>query len=680
MRLFPGLQHFFATLLLSLLVSTACVAQRSYLLTDTAIVHRLDTHVEVFIESAEDITIDQITKPEFQNRFTPNTGNLTFGYLKSAIWLKLNIRKVSPLTQWYLDIPAPFLEYVDFYQLDSLNTWHRSSSGYYRKHSEREFSHTGHVLPLKFQDDSVSTVYVRIAGLSPKTFPLYAIEEDRFIARTRIEDLGYGIFFGILIVMFFYNLFIYFSLRQRNYLYYCCTIVCTFLLLSAISGYGGKFLWPEKPVLNYYNGKLSLELLIIFLAVFTIRFLEVKTYSKVLYYLLSGMIPLSALAFIMVSTNIFHFAGNSLVLLATLLFMATGIVVRIKGNKTATYFIAAWTIYLFGGLLVALRNSGLLDYSFWTTHFVEIGAVLETTIIGFALGDQYRRYKREKEDAQMLALRIQQEATSKLELKVKERTEELSKANEHLQLTLETNKLQTEIIEHNNAELDSFFYRISHDLKGPISSALGLTLLAQLDVKDKLALEYFEKQQTQLERLSKIIKGLVKLTKLNDAELQTKMIDFDRMISECILSFNSFANFQKVSFRKEIDPGIEFYSEWTLLNGILQNLIENSIKYACENDPYVRIIIRQDAGWITMHVEDNGQGIPAEHQERIFEMFFRATENENGSGLGLYILKRSVDRLKGTIDIKSEVGVGSTFTVRLPSMKNMPQEMCGSLS
>ena len=646
---------------------TPCSAQ--YLLTDTTIVHRLDSHVKVFIDSSNNVTFDQILRPELQRSFRTSTGNLTFGYLKSPIWLELQTRTNSLHTTWYLEIPAPFLEYVDFYQRDSLNNWRHSVSGYYRRHSEREVSHTGHVLPIKFEENSISTVYIRIGGTSPKTFPLYAIEEDKFIAKTRMEDLGYGIFFGILIVMFFYNLFIYLTLRQRNYLYYCCTIVCTFLLLSSISGYGGKFLWPETPTLNYYYGKLSLEVLIIFLTIFTIRFLELRTYSRLLYYLLMAMIPLSVIAFVMVMTQLFPFAGNSLVLVATLLFMATGIVVRIQGNKTATYFIAAWTIYLFGGMLIALRNSGLLDFNFWTTHFVEIGAVLETTILGFALGAQYRQYKKEKEEAQMLALKIQQEATSKLELKVKERTEELSKANEHLQLTLETNKLQTEIIEHKNAELDSFFYRISHDLKGPISSALGVTMLAQLDVKDKVALEYFQKQQTQLERLSKIIKGLVKLTKLNDEDLQIKLIDLDRMISECILSFNSFANFHKVKFRRDIDPDIEFYSEWTLLNGIIQNLIENSIKYASEEDPYVHIRVRRESEWIVIEVEDNGQGIPAEHQDRIFEMFFRATENEGGTGLGLYILKRSVDRLKGTIEIKSEVGVGSTFSVRLPSMR-----------
>ena len=468
--------------------------------------------------------------------------------------------------------------------------------------------------------------------------------------------------------MFFYNLFIYLTLQQKNYLLYICTIVCTFLIFSSASGYAGKFFWPETPIMNFYAGRLSLGALAIFLSVFTIRFLEVKEYSKIMYYALLSLIPLAILAMILVVTKTLSSAGNNLISLSTVLFMTTGIVCRVKGNKTANYFIAAWAIYLIGGLLLTLRNSAVFDFNFWTTHFVEIGAALETIIIAFALGDQYRRLKRENEEAQLMALRLQLEATEKLEIKVKERTEELSKANEELHATLETNKLQTKTIEDKNAELDAFFYRISHDLKGPISSLLGLSFLARIEIKDEQALEYIERQHQQVERLNNIIKGLMNLAKLNHLDLQKEKINFDKMIDECIGSLNGFSNFANMAFKKDIQPGVEFYSEWTLLNAILQNLIENAIKYSRDQSPYVLIVVRYESGRIIIEVKDNGQGIPSEQQSKIFEMFYRATQNASGTGLGLYILKRSVDRLKGTVDIKSEVGVGSTFTVKLPSL------------
>jgi signal transduction histidine kinase len=663
MFLFLGVRLPVATAFLLFSFSPAR-AQNPYPLSDISIIHRLDRDVAVFVDSTNAASIGQILSSRFQDQFHPSGENLTFGYLNSTIWLKVvtttNIRDA----QWYMEIPAPFLEYVDFYQLAADGQWSHVEAGYYRPHNIREHAHTGHVLSLVF-NAGMSTVFVKISGSSPKTFPLLVMEKEKFNEKVRHEDLGYGIFFGILIVMFFFNLFIFLTLQHANYLLYICTIVCTFLIFSSASGYAGKFLWPDVPMLNFYAGRMTLGVLTIFLAVFTIRFLEVRTYSTLMYYLLLSLVPLAVIATVLVATGTVSSAGNNLVSVSILLYMTTGIVCRLKGNKTANYFIAAWTIYMAGGLLLTLRNSGVLDFNFWTTHFVEIGAALETIIIAFALGDRYRRYKLEKEQAQAMALQIQQQATEELEVKVKERTEELSLAYAELNQTLETNKLQTQIIEHKNAELDAFFYRISHDLKGPISSLLGLSSLARIDIQDVRAQNYIERQHRQVERLNNIITGLIQLTKLNDSDLLTQKIDFEKMIDDCILSFNGFPNFRNITFRKDIQP-VEFFSEWTLLNAIFQNLIENAIKYSRETAPFVSIRVREENGCIAISVEDNGQGIPHEHQPRIFEMFYRASQHAQGTGLGLYILKRSVDRLKGDIEVQSTPGAGTTFLVRLP--------------
>ena len=138
------------------------------------------------------------------------------------------------------------------------------------------------------------------------------------------------------------------------------------------------------------------------------------------------------------------------------------------------------------------------------------------------------------------------------------------------------------------------------------------------------------------------------------------------MVDECITSFNSLPNFEAISFKKEIQSDFEYYSEWSLLTAIMQNLLENAIKYSNKNSPFVVVRVFSNMGQLCIEVEDNGQGILPEHQPKIFEMFFRATKNATGTGLGLYILKRSVDRLNGTVSLKSEVGKGSTFTVKLP--------------
>ncbi|HEY0744226.1 MAG TPA: sensor histidine kinase [Chryseosolibacter sp.] len=648
------------------LCSFRSIGQPVYFLSDSSVTHRIDNVVSFLVDSANTATIREVSSSDFTTKFHASHGNLRFGYLKPNLWLKIQIKTATPSTHWLLEIPAPYLEYVDFYQGMPNGSWHHSRAGYYVKQSSRVKSHTNHLVPLRFLPDSATTVYIKIAGRSPKTFPIFIVEETQLNAKTRYEDIGYGLFFGILLVMFFYNLLLFVTLKQTNYLLYICTIVCTFLIFAAASGYGGKFLWPETPEMNFYAGRLTLGIMIIFLSIFTIRFLEVKKYSDTLYYLLASLVPLGIIAFMLVVTETLSSAGNNLVTLSTVLFLITGIYCRIKGNKTATYFIAAWTFYLIGGLLLTLRNSGVLDYTFWTTHFVEIGAALETTIIAFALGDRYRRYKQEKEEIQLLALKVQQEATERLEMKVMERTEELSKANLELQAMLEKNQLQTQIIENKNAELDSFFYRISHDLKGPIASMLGLSALAKRDIQDSSARAYLDKQHMQAERLNNIISGLIELTKLNDTTLHKEQIDFHKLIDECIQSLQDLPEFSRISFHKKIQPGLVFYCEWTLLNAIIQNLLENAIKYSSREGAFVEITVSSDDYHLTICVADNGHGISEEHQSKIFDMFYRANHHSKGTGLGLYILKRSVDRLRGKISIESRLGAGSRFTVKLP--------------
>jgi len=226
---------------------------------------------------------------------------------------------------------------------------------------------------------------------------------------------------------------------------------------------------------------------------------------------------------------------------------------------------------------------------------------------------------------------------------------------------------KTEIIEKKNAELDSFFYRVSHDLKGPIASLLGLNNLVKLEVKDEHAQRYFSMYQTQIMRINNIVMDLIDLTRMNNQEENKVRIDFETLLDECIQSYHYVDNFNSIRFIKKIDKDIEFYSVWAIVNTILQNLVENAIKYASPTkDSFVLVSIRNLGDQIRIDVEDNGIGIQADYQSRVFNMFFRANEHVQGTGLGLYILKRAVERLNGEVRFESDVNSGTKFTVLLP--------------
>lgn len=230
---------------------------------------------------------------------------------------------------------------------------------------------------------------------------------------------------------------------------------------------------------------------------------------------------------------------------------------------------------------------------------------------------------------------------------------------------------RTAIIEKKNAELDSFFYRVSHDLKGPIASLMGLHNVIQLEVHDSYTRQFFDMYQTQIHRINNIVMDLIHLTRMNHTDAHKTKIDFKALVNECIQTYHYLDNFKKIRFITEIDDNVEFFSEWAIVNTILQNLIENAIKYARPTkDPFVRIAIQGSGDCILLMVEDNGMGIATEHQAKVFNMFFKANDLTQGTGLGLYILKRAVERLDGQVHFVSSVNTGSTFTVLLPGRKS----------
>lgn len=239
---------------------------------------------------------------------------------------------------------------------------------------------------------------------------------------------------------------------------------------------------------------------------------------------------------------------------------------------------------------------------------------------------------------------------------------------ESLEREARTKKEYYELLEQKNVELDSFFYRVSHDLKGPISSLLGLHSLIQYEKFDEKAMVYFKMYHSQFIRINMIVMDLINLTRMKHVQENNVEIDFNQIVDDCVSSYTYLENFKNIEFKYEIVPNLAFHSQWVIVNTILQNLIENAIKYAKKDfeNAFVHIAISKENNKIKIAVADNGNGISEEDQVKIFEMFYRANDKTEGTGLGLYILNRAIERLKGSVEIESKLGEGTTFVVYLP--------------
>lgn len=234
-------------------------------------------------------------------------------------------------------------------------------------------------------------------------------------------------------------------------------------------------------------------------------------------------------------------------------------------------------------------------------------------------------------------------------------------------------KEKKEELERKNTELDAFVYKVSHDLRGPISSLMGLFNIVELEIDNKEALDYFKLYNQHIHRLNNILMDFINLIQIKEKKLEAVPINFENMVQECIDSYKFSPHFEQISFEVNIQGKGQFITDKSTIHTIIQNLIENAIKYArIDAQPFVQIEINQSKAksMLTIEVSDNGIGIEENDYNKIFDMFFRGTHAVPGTGLGLYLLKCAVDKLAGKLSFTSKVNVGSSFVIQIPLLQS----------
>ena len=219
-----------------------------------------------------------------------------------------------------------------------------------------------------------------------------------------------------------------------------------------------------------------------------------------------------------------------------------------------------------------------------------------------------------------------------------------------------------------NEQLDTFVYRVSHDLRAPIASSIGLTQLSLHSNDADEIHRYDEMELKSLTRLDNFIQDILNFSRNARIEVAREPINFSQTIEQIIDDHQAKINETGIKISYKVNGATTFISDNLRIQIILKNLISNAIKYQQPNsdNPQVSISVTINNTQATITIADNGIGIRKEHQPDIFKMFYRATELNVGSGLGLYIVKDCVDKLKGTLSFNSEYRKGSTFTVVLP--------------
>ncbi|MBS1489650.1 MAG: PAS domain-containing sensor histidine kinase [Bacteroidetes bacterium] len=227
---------------------------------------------------------------------------------------------------------------------------------------------------------------------------------------------------------------------------------------------------------------------------------------------------------------------------------------------------------------------------------------------------------------------------------------------------------QNDLLVKTNAELDRFVYSTSHDLRSPLSSILGLTNIAEKtsDLNEMRTL--FTLIRGRVDKLDSFIKEIIDYSRNSRLELETEEFDLRKELEEAAEGLAHMPTPDQFKISIVCPSHFLITTDKKRLRVILNNLLGNAIKYCDKNkkNPHVTIHVLQKKHIVELRVEDNGIGIRPEHHSKIFNMFYRASDKSEGSGLGLYIVKETLSRIKGEISFESKYGEGSVFIVCLP--------------
>jgi signal transduction histidine kinase len=261
-----------------------------------------------------------------------------------------------------------------------------------------------------------------------------------------------------------------------------------------------------------------------------------------------------------------------------------------------------------------------------------------------------------------------QKFNSNLEAIVQQRTQALNEEINTRKST-ELKLLQTNLeLSKRNTELDNFVYSVSHDLRAPIASVLGLINLARKDKDPAMKNEYLDRINHSAMQQDDFIREILDQSRNARLDVKKEEVFFESLIEETFnqLKFaTSTASLEKIV---HVNQAQAFHSDRWRLKVVLNNVISNAIRYRNGREPVIRVQVAIESNRALIEVEDNGRGIGHEHLGKVYDMFYRATDDGAGSGLGLYIVKETMDKLRGQIRIESEIGKGTVVRLEIPEV------------
>lgn len=430
-------------------------AQEPVLLTNVQGRYPLGRHLAILEDPQKQLSIEAIRSPEFTERFALNQVETpNFGYTHSAYWVRFQVdNRASQLTQWRLVMSFPNMNHIALYTPEPACqnptdpiacNMVVTRAGNLLPFTQRQIPYHHFVFPLTLPPDTLYTMYLRFENKAAMTLPLTIWSLEAFARQSQVEHLRLGLFYGVLCIMIGYNLFLAFSLKNSNHVYYVLFLLAYLLYQASFDGLASQYLWPKYAGINGFIVTVGAGLTIFAALCFADSFLllhrTLPKFHRVTQSLVWFDAGLTLLApFVEVSMIIKLMA---VIALTTILLIVLGAVITWRqGYRSSRYFLLAWSAFLLAMTLQLLSRSGVLASTPLTEYSDRLGVMLLVLLLSLALADQIRDIYSEKDVAQAEALRLKDElnaalqhAKTDLESRVAAQRDELSRANAEIQL------------------------------------------------------------------------------------------------------------------------------------------------------------------------------------------------------------------------------------------------------
>lgn len=631
---------------------------------------------------------------------------ISFGVTSDVFWIKSTLKN-NTRKELFLKIGNNALTALDVFETtgDTLVKHHHSGSRL--PFSRREVNDVDFLFPLLVQPGEMTIIYVRVQHSRGTHFSLLAGTETAFYNEAGQRNLLQGIYYGFMLLMILYNLFIYFSLKDSSYLYYVLYVFLMGLFNASIAGYAFQYFWPSAPALNQYEDILSAAVCIAGI-LFTIKFLETKRNVPVFHRILIGLLVMYLVIMGMVAAGFFLLSSMALAFLTlalVLFFFATAYAVLRKGYKPARFFLIAWSLLLLSVVVFVLKEYTILPYTTFTANSVQIGSAVEALLLSMALANRINVYKQEKQAAQFETLRSLEEnrkliteQNQVLEKKVEERTVELKRANKELLTALMNLKeTQTQLIQREKmASLGELIAGIAHEIQNPLNfvnnfSETNTELLAELKSEAlaghteevvSLADEAINNEQRinhHGKRADSIVKSMLQHAgsgagKKEPANINALTDEYLRMSYHGLRAKDNTFN---VKLETDYDQSIgEIPVASQELGRVLLNLYNNAFYTVNEKkkglngyfEPTVSVSTKKTGKGIEIVIRDNGTGIPPKVLDKIYQPFFTTKPTGIGTGLGLSLSYDIITKgHNGELNVQTKEGEGTEFKIILPA-------------